>query len=369
VAVAPPARWPKILLLWPGQPVRAARLRRKIAMQGGNPPARFARTRSRAHLRASTAEGVFRMTAIARAATRSSHVSAGTARYLDTLAHLSDSSVRKFYLPFRDIDWDAPEHQIDPSDVRFSLRSDSALGASSWYRGLPPDRRGRLGLDMMTQTLKFGIAFEAGLSRGLLDFVYTLPNRSREYRYAMHELIEECHHSLMFQEFIDRSGTDPIAIPPLMAFIDRQIARCGESFPEFFFACTLAGEIFIDDENRANLRGGDAVHPLARRIMQIHVTEEARHLHFAESFLRERMPRITPLKRRFLHAVMPRILRDAQSLMLVPIGRLAKRHGIPREVMRAAFGRGSAHRARVEAIARPVFELIGAPEGRLFPQG
>jgi hypothetical protein len=288
--------------------------------------------------------------------------------YHDHVSQLSRSSVRKFHLAFRDVDWDAPEFAIDPCDVRFSLRPDSPLGASAWYRGLPVERQARLGLDMTAQTLKFGIAFEAGLCRGLLDFAYTKSNRSPEYRYAMHELIEECQHSLMFQEFIDRSGTDPAGVPALMAFFDRRIARCGETFPEFFFFSVLAGEVFIDHDNRENLKLGDALHPLLRRIIQIHVIEEARHVRFAELFLRERVPALSPLRKAFIRLTLPRILRDAQRMMLSPTGKLAKRHGIPREVVRECYGPGSTHRTRVEQIARPVFELLGEPLATVWPR-
>jgi hypothetical protein len=289
--------------------------------------------------------------------------------YLANVQQLNRSSARKFFLAYRDVDWDAPEYAVDPRDPRFFLRPDSPLGQSAWYQSRPSEQRARLGLEIMAQTLKFGIAFEAGLSRGLLDFVYALPNRSAEYRYAMHELIEESQHSLMFQEFINRSGTDPVGIPPLMAFIDRQIARCGETFPEFFFFCVLAGEVFIDHDNRETLKHGEALHPLVRRILQIHVTEEARHVRFAELFLKERMPRLSPLRRRFIQLVLPRILRDAQAMMLEPTGSIAKRHQIPRSLIAECFGPGSAHRARVEQIAKPVFALLGHAEGKIWPAG
>ena len=42
---------------------------------------------------------------------------------------------------------------------------------------------------MTCQVVKFGIGFEANLTRGLSEFASSLPNRSPEYRYALHELI------------------------------------------------------------------------------------------------------------------------------------------------------------------------------------
>src|SRR3989454_8600620 len=39
-------------------------------------------------------------------------------------------------------------------------------------------------------------------------FPYTTLFRSPEFRYVYHEVIEEAQHSLMFQEFVNRSGFD-----------------------------------------------------------------------------------------------------------------------------------------------------------------
>ena len=65
--------------------------------------------------------------------------------------------------------------------------------------------------------------------------------------------------------------------------MDDRMAAFGRSFPELFFFGVLGGEIFIDQQNREYLkRPRDAVHPLVRRVLQIHVTEEARHVCFAE---------------------------------------------------------------------------------------
>ena len=56
--------------------------------------------------------------------------------------------------------------------------------------------------------MKTGLVFENILQRGLLEFAMTLPNDSTEFRYAYHEVIEEAQHTLMFQEFVNRSGLD-----------------------------------------------------------------------------------------------------------------------------------------------------------------
>lgn len=286
-----------------------------------------------------------------------------TKSYRESVEQLSQSSLRKYYRAFHDIAWDAPENQLDRRDPRLALRPDSPLGASAWYRALAPELRAELGIEMACQVVKFGIGFESVLSRGLLEFAGTLENGRVEHRYALHEAIEECQHSLMFQELINRSGCDPQPVGRLNAFIDRRVVRSAATFPELFFCLVLSGELFIDADNRAHLR--TVAHPLLRRVLQIHVTEEARHVRFAELFLRERVPQLSAGKLRFLCWALPIALRDAQRMMLIPTPRLVQRFTIPAEVLRSCYGRGSAHRAQVEAIAAPVFALLGSKGARL----
>ena len=71
---------------------------------------------------------------------------------------------------------------------------------------LPPPPRARLGCELVASKMKIGLHFESILKRGLLEFASTLPNGAPEFRYAYHEVIEEAQHSLMFQEFVNRSG-------------------------------------------------------------------------------------------------------------------------------------------------------------------
>jgi hypothetical protein len=270
---------------------------------------------------------------------------------------LNDASVAKRYEAYRDVDWDAPDARIDPRDPRFALAPDTALGATEWYRSLPADDRAELGLDWLAQTLRYGVAFEASLSRGLLLFASAQQVGSPEQRYAMHEVIEESHHSMMFLELIRRSGRAPRDPSAINRFYDRRMERCAVTFPEWFFLNVLSGEVFIDHDNRERLRGDAEQHPLVRRVIQIHVTEEARHVRFAEHYLTEHMPRVSWWRRATIRALLPIVLREGEKMMLRPAPWIVKKYAIPKQVMAAAFGRGSAHEQRVRAIAAPIRAL------------
>ncbi len=250
------------------------------------------------------------------------------------VARLSDQSVRKNFDAYLDVPWD--DHDIDPADPRFELRDTDPLGGTAWYRSLPQPERARLGLYGTVSKMKTGLQFENVLSRGILEYVDTLPNGAPEYRYAMHELIEEGQHQLMFQEFVNRSGIDVDGMPLDAKIGSRFVVLLGRLFPELFFMFVLGGEDPIDHVQRESLKRDDN-HPLLETIMRIHVTEEARHLSFARHLLKERVGGLG----RFGHAALsvgtPLILGQMGRMMLMPSKQLVREFDIPKSVLAEAY--------------------------------
>jgi hypothetical protein len=271
-----------------------------------------------------------------------------TEPYPDLLARLSARSVTKHFDAYADIDWEDRDHLIDARDPRFALESDEPLGATSWYRALPKDERATIGLHLAASRMRIGIDFENVLSRGLLEFASTCANGSPEMRYAYHEIIEESQHSLMFHEFVSRAGFDARGMRAIDARLARRVPPLGRIFPELFFLHVLAGEEPVDDLQRRVLSRGRDAHPLLRRIMQIHVTEEARHVCFATRFLEERVPRLGFYDRARLRLFAPFVLAGTTAAMLRVPGDVVRVHGIPRSALREAH----ASAARKEQIAR-----------------
>ena len=118
----------------------------------------------------------------------------------------------------------------------------------------------------MASFARIGAEFESILKRGLLEFAARLPAGAPEFRYAYHEVIEEAQHSLMFHEFVGRTGLDVPGMPRLLRLGARQVMRFGRTFPELFFVFVLGGEDPIDHVQRTILRSGREIHPLLRRI-------------------------------------------------------------------------------------------------------
>jgi hypothetical protein len=225
---------------------------------------------------------------------------------------------------------------------------------------------------MVASKMKIGLVFESILKRGLLEFTSTLPNRAPEFRYAYHEIIEEAQHSLMFQEFVNRSGLDAAGLNPVHRLGSRRIIKLGRRFPQLFFLFVLGGEDPIDYVQRRELRAGRELHPLLERIMRIHVTEEARHLSFARHYLKRTVPGLSRVRRFRLAVAAPFILGSLAQMMLRPSPQLVAKYQIPRQVIAQAYMRNPHHRAQTTASLAKVralctqLGLTGRPYGVLW---
>jgi len=265
----------------------------------------------------------------------------------ELVARLSRLSVTKHYDAYGDIPWDDPAYRIDVDDPRWEAGDDHALGATDWYKSQPAHLRSRIGLHIVVCSMDTGVEFENILTRGLLGFAMNLPSGAPEFRYAYHEAIEESQHSLMFREFVNRAGLEPGKRGALKRAGGARVIRLAQRFPELFFLFVLGGEDPIDHVQRTLLR--QEVPPVLRRMMQIHITEEARHLCFARAYLRMRVPRLGPWRRQVMAIGAPLILGRMAREMLDPPSIVAQTYRIPKSVMAEAYRQGDLHRALVRA--------------------
>jgi hypothetical protein len=273
--------------------------------------------------------------------------------YAALVERLSRQSVAKHYDAYLDVPWDDPAYAIDLADPRFELSANEPLGATAWYRALPQPERARFGLELIASFAKIGSQFENVLQRGLLEFAMRLPNGAPEYRYCMHEVIEEGQHSLMFQELVNRTGLPIPGLPWWMRAGSRVVVGLARRFPELFFLFVLGGEDPIDHVQREHLRTGEFSHPLLRRISQLHVTEEARHLSFARAYLRHHVPKLSAWKRTLLRVRTPLLLGQMARLMMQPTDAMIRRYAIPRAVLREAYASPPARERRIAALRKP----------------
>jgi hypothetical protein len=279
-------------------------------------------------------------------------------RFPDLVRRLSHQSVVKHFDAYADVDWDSPDFAIDPTDPRFELFPDSPLGATGWYQSLPQELRARIGLHGIVANMKAGLQFESILKRGLLEYAFKLPDGAPEFRYAYHEVIEEAQHSLMFQEFVNRSGLDAPGLTWDMKFGARRVIGMARRFPAMFFVFVLGGEDPIDHVQRTALRSGREIHPLLERIMRIHVTEEARHLSFARQYLRHTVPTLSRVQRRAITIQAPMTLATMAGVMMRPPRQLVRTYDIPKATLTEAYRREGPAGDAVRESLRKVRDLL-----------
>lgn len=257
--------------------------------------------------------------------------------YVDMLVTLSEGSVRRNFNPYTDIDWESTDFAIIDNDPRWILPSTDLLGRHPWYRAQSQERQIEIGMWRQANVAKVGLHFESILVRGLMNYTFWVPNGSPEYRYCLHESVEECNHTMMFQEMVNRVGADVPGMPRRLRWISPLVPLVAGPLPVAFFIGVLAGEEPIDHTQKSVLREGKALHPIMERVMSIHVAEEARHISFAHEYLRKRLPHLSGLQRFWISLYFPLAMRILCNAIMVPPKVFWQRFDIPREVKKDLF--------------------------------
>lgn len=254
--------------------------------------------------------------------------------YATALDKLSDASVRKHFDPYLDIPWDAPVVLDDP---RWILGPNDLIGGHPWYQAQPRDKQQAIGRWRYANLAKVGLQFEQLLIAGFMHYLQKVPNGSPEFRYATHEVIEECNHTLMFQEGVNRLCPEVGGGPKLFRRLVPIIPMFGTIAPEVFFVGVLAGEEPIDHLQKSLLRSGTELHPIIERIFSIHVAEEARHISFAHQYLRKNVPDLNTAQRFSLALAFPAIMKLLCDAIMIPAGGFWRRFEIPDQVRKDIF--------------------------------
>ena len=161
--------------------------------------------------------------------------------YAETLGLLSEGSVHKHFDPYVDIAWDSPELAVTENDPRWILPATDPMGGHPWYQSLPQERQIEIGMWRQANVAKVGLQFESILIRGLMQYADRLPNGDKRFRYTTHEAKEECNHTLMFQELVNRIGMETKGMRPWLRRLSPTIPLFSTFWPTVFFFGVLAG--------------------------------------------------------------------------------------------------------------------------------
>ena len=256
--------------------------------------------------------------------------------YCAALETLSEASVRRHFDPYIDINWDAPEFSVRKSDPRWALPTSDRLGGHPWYQAQPWRSKSRSGYGIRRHCKDFSAVGEHPYPRP--DALHVLvPNGSPEYRYRVHESIEECNHAMMFQELVNRIGVNAPGMPRWLRWISAAIPLYAGPLPGTFFFGVLAGELPIHHMQKNMLREEWSPHPIMEKVMAIHVAEEARHISFADQFLSRRVPHMVRRSRFTLSLYVPIVMRALGQAIVVPSRSFFRKFDIPRSVRKEVF--------------------------------
>ncbi len=238
--------------------------------------------------------------------------------YPRMLSRLNKLSVENHFDAYKDISWDDPEFVLDSNDSRLVETSVDPFAQSSWYQSLTSPMQSKFGLYRYASCMKTGWHFENLLQRGLLALAFREENGSDTFRYVHHEVIEESQHTLMFQEYVNRSGLPVRGMARRFRFFgELTIEAIAKHDRLLFFVFVLGGEEPADFLQKSLLQAG-IEHPLLERIMRIHVTEEARHLSFARHFIEANAQSASKLRKGILSIVSPLVLGTMARIMIDP---------------------------------------------------
>ncbi|BBX06618.1 AurF N-oxygenase family protein [Mycolicibacterium aichiense] len=198
-------------------------------------------------------------------------------------ARLLNGSARKSYAPVVDIDWDSP---VVPDTFFLPPRMVSLYGTQMWQE-MSREQQIELSRQEFINLLSAGVWFENILNQALLRGLMHADVTAASTHYSLTELGDETRHMVMFGRAIAAVHGKP--------FQPSRIQRMTINLLPLVFQKTvlwiaaLVGEEIFDALQREILDDPD-IQPIVRRVMRIHVTEEARHIQFARDGARRDVP-------------------------------------------------------------------------------
>jgi hypothetical protein len=199
-----------------------------------------------------------------------------------TAERLLNGSVRRSYDSSVDIDWDAPLEE----GKYFLPPQMSALYGTAMWNAMTPAQRIELSRHEMANLLSVGHWFENVLNQALLRMIFDGDPTSRYTHYALTEIGDECRHMLMFGRLIEKIGARPFRQHPVQAVFTKMAPYSMRGLQ--LWAWALIGEEIFDTWQR-RMMDDPGMQPVVRRMMRIHVVEEARHIQWAREGVARRM--------------------------------------------------------------------------------
>ncbi|MGV0838377.1 AurF N-oxygenase family protein [Mycolicibacterium thermoresistibile] len=214
----------------------------------------------------------------------------------DVSERLLRGSAKKSYLPAVDLDWESP---IDPDKFFLPPTAVSLYGTPMWAE-MTRAQQIELSRQELINLLSAGVWFENILNQALLrELMHADPTTSATH-YSLTELGDETRHMVMFGRTIQHIGGTPVRPRRYQRMIINALPLVFRG-PVLWIAALVGEEIF--DALQRQILDDPELQPIVRRVMRIHVTEEARHIQFARDGARRKVPESRRIPRYLLATI------------------------------------------------------------------
>lgn len=197
----------------------------------------------------------------------------------------------KSFDPLVDIDWDAP---LDADKHGFSPEWSSLFGTDYWNE-LTPEQQVRLTRHEAASVMSMGIWFEMVLQQMMLRDQFLGRYHDAEFQWTLTEIADECRHSIMFARASERITGTSYYPPAHVQHLSRLLSHVAGG--EWAYGSILVAEEILDVLQRG-VMADERVLPLVRKVNEIHVLEESRHMHFAREEMRASLANASAARRR-----------------------------------------------------------------------
>lgn len=253
-----------------------------------------------------------------------------------------------YHDPLARVDWEAlamDAYWLPPRAI--SLHGDPR------FQALPEAQRRSLSRHEFVGFIAAGLWLEGIFMERIARGLRRPPRDLVRSAYLLHELREECGHSLMFLELMRRSGLGLVDERYWRARTLNLLARLAPADSALFWACVLIGEEVPDRLNRFLRRHRGEICPAIADIATAHAIDEARHIAHAREVVERRLGAMPAWRRRALAPLLRLALRQFVGLFCYPGPAVYEAAGL-------RPGRVWAERARANPARRAfVAELLG----------
>jgi hypothetical protein len=181
-----------------------------------------------------------------------------------------------------------------------------------------------------------------------------------ELAYNLHEMREECGHSLMFLKLMETSGLHPPGLWSGRPWLADMLGRRAPVDSLFFWAAVVVGEEIPDKLNRhIRNHGREFVDPVILQMCTLHVIDEARHIAHARESLKDRLTGVSAAYKRLLTPLIQTVLRQFSQTFYLPAPEVYEMAGLGPGSHWARLARTNGRRqAFMQQCASPTLHLL-----------